>query len=141
MSDSENKLQLGLESWKKGHFHADAGRFREAANEFRKAARLGNPMAQDALATVLDDNASPKRPLEAVKWYKRAVRAGYSTSALNLGVHYRNLGKLRWAKYWFSIAERMGDEDARLEIQNLAQQHTKVRVGKGAKERISKKKN
>jgi len=97
----------------------EAGRIHEAIRVYTAAARLGDEIAQNNLATLLDDRAIPRRPAEAVYWYKRAVRAGSAEAAWNLAMHYRNLGKRRWQIHWLRVAARLGEPDAPVALREM----------------------
>ena len=94
--------------------------FGQAVEWYTKAAKRGNMFAQNNLGNLYDDGKGcEKNPAMAVFWYKQAVKSGCAEAAGNLGVHYRQLGKKRWARYWFERAVAMGDEEAEEEIRNL----------------------
>ncbi|GJL94495.1 MAG: hypothetical protein DHS20C05_09000 [Hyphococcus sp.] len=97
----------------------EAGDIDRALKYYRKASRLGVPQAQCSLGTLYDDVIKPDNPQKAVYWYKRAVKNGDSMAAYNLAIHYRNLSKPKWHKFWMRKAAAMGDEDAKSEIKNL----------------------
>ena len=80
---------------------------------------MGFEPAMNNLANLLDDYAEPRRPKEAVNWYKRSLRRGHSVAAINLAMHYRNSGNRRWQIYWLKVAEKMGDQDAETELRKL----------------------
>ena len=98
--------------WRAGSDAEDAGDIEAAIAHYTASAKLGHTHAQSNLGTLLDDVVSPSRPAEAVYWYKRAVRCGYSGGAWNLAMHYRGLGVRRWYRHWLLVAARMGHEDA-----------------------------
>ena len=56
---------------------------------------------------------------KALYWYKRAVRRGSSSAAINIGITYRNQRKRYLALYWFKKSLAMGDGDALLELGKL----------------------
>ena len=116
MSKKDVKHDKAKKWWSEGYAHEEGGRIAKAIIAYRRAARLGNADAHSNLANLLDDKVSPARPKEAVYWYKRGVRAGSYVAAFNVGVHYRNSGNARWSRYWFGIAVKMGDPDARSEL-------------------------
>jgi TPR repeat protein len=105
--------------WRRGVELEDAGDVNAAICVYLEAAKMGHPLAQSNLGNMLDDKIDPPRPREAVYWYKRAVRGGLSVAAWNLSMHYRNLGQRRWSIYWLKVANKMGNEDARVELLNL----------------------
>jgi TPR repeat protein len=109
----------GERLWALGSQLEDEGKLELAVEAYLTGAKLGDPLAQVNLANILDDKLN--KPAEAIYWYKRAVRFGYSTAALNLAAHYKNLGVRRWHIYWLKIAANMGDKWAvdELEAQNL----------------------
>jgi TPR repeat protein len=97
----------------------EAGRFDEAVAMYMPAAKAGHVVAQGNMATLLDDYVCPRRPGEAVFWYKRAHRNGSVTAAWNLAIHYKMVGKRRWYNYWLKVAADGGDEDAQAELESL----------------------
>jgi TPR repeat protein len=100
---------------------AEDGKVGQAIGILRRLAKQGNPHAQVNLGNLLDDEIRPPRPVEAVNWYKRAVRAGLPEAAWCLAMHYRNLPsrKIRWERHWLKVAAEMGEPDAKREIRKL----------------------
>ncbi len=95
-------------------------KFELAFEFYLKAAKHGSIEAQVNLAHFYDEGKGcEKDSQKAVYWYKRAYKLGCPQGAYNLGIHYRQEGKQRWAKYWFERAVDMGYEDARIEIEKL----------------------
>jgi len=87
----------------------EQAKFESAFKFYLKAAKHGNKEAQVNLANLYDDGRGCRRNLaKAVYWYKRAVKAGCSEAAYNLGIHYRQHGKQRCATYWLKRAATMG---------------------------------
>ena len=106
MAHSAARLEL-----ERGCDLEDQGQFKLAIKHYLKAARLGSPEAQVNLANLYDEGTGCEKNLEqAVYWYKRAVKLGSPQAANNLAQHYRQLGKLRWARYWLDRAAQMGYE-------------------------------
>lgn len=101
--------------WRLGSKLADDGKMTQAVDAYYEGARLGDPSAQSNLANILDDQLG--RSTEAVYWYKRAIDAGHSVAALNLAIHYKNLGKRRWYIHWLHVAARMGEDEAERELE------------------------
>jgi TPR repeat protein len=97
----------------------EVGKLAPAVILLRRLAELGNIHAQVNLANLLDDKTTPRRPKEAVYWYKRAVRRGHWAAASSLATHYRNLGKPRWQLHWLKVAAKLGDSEAPKEIRKL----------------------
>jgi TPR repeat protein len=122
MDESEQYLLLH-----KANRLEESGKIAPAVRLLRQLAKFGNVHAQANLGNLLDDRTTPRRPKEAVYWYKRAVRKGYATAAYNLAMHHRNQGKPRWQLHWLRIAAEMGDSDARKEIRPLERQLERVR--------------
>jgi hypothetical protein len=52
----------------------------------------------------------------ALYWYKRAYRRGDSSAAHNIGILWRDDGKLNRALYWFGRAVALGDDESNLDI-------------------------
>jgi len=97
----------------------DEGKIDAAVKRYTMAARLGDPIAQSNLGTLLDDVVVPRRPGAAVYWYKRAVKLGHDGAAWNMAMHYRNLGKRRWYLHWLRVAAEMGDPDAQRALRKV----------------------
>jgi uncharacterized protein len=91
---------------------------------YRRAAELGSAPAMEALATALSSSwegggrrpPSPAAPIvvEAIGWYKKAIRAG--GDCYNLAVTYQNLGLHRKAVAWFRKSAEGGQIDALLPL-------------------------
>jgi TPR repeat protein len=80
---------------------------------------MGSVIAMSNLGNLLDDKVKPAKPKEAVYWYKRAAKCGYSAAAWNLAMHYRNLGRQRWYVHWLNVAANLGDDDARKQLRRM----------------------
>jgi hypothetical protein len=81
------------------------------------AAKLGDTGAQTNVGNYYDDGKGVRRNrAAALYWYKRAYRRGVSSAAHNIGVLWRNEGKLKRAVYWFSRAVDLGDDESNLDI-------------------------
>lgn len=91
----------------------DQGKAGEAFKAFYHSAKLGNPQAKVNLANLYDAGEGVERNHEqATYWYKMAIRKGLPEAAYNLAVSYRQRGNIRWARFWFTRARDLGDEDA-----------------------------
>jgi TPR repeat protein len=81
------------------------------------AAKLGDSGAQVNVGNFYDDGKGVRRNRSAaLYWYKRAYRRGVSSAAHNIGVHWRNEGKLQRALSWFFRAVNLGDDESSLDI-------------------------
>ena len=100
---------------------AEKGQIALAVKTYRRAARMGFEPAMNNLGNLLDDTVRPSKPMEAVYWYKRAVRRGSCGGAYNLAVHYKSLGQRRWQTHWLKVAAKLGDPDAKAELRKLKQ--------------------
>lgn len=99
---------------------AEREEFSSAYAHFLRSAKLGNAEAQVSLANMLDDGPGVLTdPVKAVYWYKKAVRSGCAYGASGLGIHYRNIGKRRWAIFWLKRAVLMGDDWASQDLAEL----------------------
>lgn len=95
----------------------DAGRNREARLVFRKLAETGDASAQLNLGYMLAaGQGGRKNWQEARRWYLRSYAGGHSSAAINMGHHYRILGKRRSALQWFARAAKLGDDSGLLQI-------------------------
>src|ERR1700722_9485782 len=79
--------------------------------------KLGNTGAQINVGNYYADGTGVRRNREtALYWYKRAYRRGESNAALNIGILWRDEGKLRRALYWFLRAVALGNDESNLDI-------------------------
>jgi TPR repeat protein len=126
-----NLMDKRSSAWKKyeqdltTHLHIEAGLAAEgkgdinlAIQEFEKAAIRKSIYARGKLGTIFDDVATPPQPKRAIYWYKAGVRLGDSSCAWDLAMHYSNLRKKRWYRYWLNVAEQMGEIDATEELRS-----------------------
>ena len=96
---------------------ANSGDLEGAAKEYKKAAEMGNAMAQVSLGYAYQHGLGlPKDPAEGTKWYRLSAEQGYSLGQFNMGVLYRDgIGvKQDYAEAlkWFRKAADQGDIDA-----------------------------
>jgi TPR repeat protein len=97
--------------FERGYDFEENGKLGEAFKFYLKAAKHGSIEAQVSLGNLYDEGKGcPKDPQKAVYWYKRAIKAGCPEAAYNLGVHYRQNNKQRWAQYWFKRANELDYE-------------------------------
>ena len=95
----------------------EAGRNREARLVFRKLAEAGDESAQLNLGYMLAAGQGGRKNWpEARRWYLRCYAGGHPSGAINMGHHYRRLGKRRSALQWFARAAELGDDSALLQI-------------------------
>ena len=97
----------------------EEGDLDRAIELYKQASRMGFTPAQTNLGNIYDDVLIPAQPHKAVEMYRRAVRLGDRAGAWCLAVHYRNLHRGRWYRYWLRKAAEMGEEDAKLELARL----------------------
>ena len=114
--------------WRNASALEDDGKIVEAIRLYRVAAKLGDSSSQNNLGNLLDDSVKSARKKEAVYWYKRAVASGSPSSAWNLAMHYRNLGKPRWQMHWLRVAAKLGEPDAPKAIRVLTRQLERPRA-------------
>ena len=80
------------------------------------AAKLGDRGAQINVGNYYDDGKGVRRNRSAaLYWYNRAYRRDCS-AAHNIGVLWRNEGKLRRALSWFFRAVKLGDDESNLDV-------------------------
>jgi uncharacterized protein len=86
---------------------------RKAFLWYRKSAGLGHPWAQIAVGNYIGNGLVVRKDaLEAIRWYKRAIRGGEKGSAAhNIAVTYRENGKYRQAVRWFRRGAENGNDD------------------------------
>lgn len=99
--------------WERGHL-------RSAFRLFSIGARAGDPGAQTNLGHFYDTGKGvrPNRR-QALYWYGRAFKGGYSAGAASIAIIHRDAGQTKKALMWFRRAVRLGDGDANLEIAKL----------------------
>ena len=98
----------------------EAGQRSRAAKLFKRAAAAGVIEAQVNLANIYDAGDGVRSDFQAARyWYKRAIDQGSPEAAYNLAVSYLNRDNFRWARYWFLVAEKLGDEDAQVLLDKL----------------------
>ncbi|MBB6242273.1 MULTISPECIES: tetratricopeptide repeat protein [unclassified Rhodanobacter] len=98
----------------------ETGERTKSVHLFLEAARLGNIQAQVNLANIYDEGDGLRKNFEKARfWYKKATSSGSAEAAYNLGISYKNRKNVRWSAYWLSIAQAMGDEDAKEQLRNL----------------------
>ena len=101
------------EAWREGHL-------RSAFRLFLAAANAGSDDARAVVAQFYDQGIGVKASEEAaLRWYRLAYRSGNALAANNLGVIWRDRGKIDRALMWFLRALELGDEDANLEIAKI----------------------
>ena len=83
----------------------------------RLAADRGDATAAVTVGYAYDVGLGTRADVElAIRWYRRAARAGSSMAASNLATVYRDLGKPRLAFRWWMRAFDMGDGDAAVDV-------------------------
>jgi TPR repeat protein len=84
---------------------------------FRRSAQAGNASGQLSLGNYLAAGRATERDEdEAILWYKRAVRQGDSSAAVNIACVYNDRQDQRRAFFWYKRASAMGDGDALVEV-------------------------
>lgn len=98
----------------------DRGDNAQALKEFLQLAKEGYRYAFNSVGVLIEAGASRDIPKEdALKWYRRAARAGDSCGAANLGTSYAALGRVALARKWLSSAVTQGHHDAAVELGGL----------------------
>ena len=98
----------------------DRGQLSAAFKRFLEAAKAGDLGAQFMLGNLYSDGDGVKKDRDAaLYWYRKAYRRGFGPAASNIGVLYRDEGKLNRALTWFENAITLGDADANLEIAKI----------------------
>ncbi len=96
---------------------------RRALDLYRKAAQAGHTRAMHNLAVLLSSHDATQDYSEAASWFIRAATVGLADSQYNLALLYeRGLGvpqNERKAYFWYSVAARAGDKDAKLQAERL----------------------
>jgi TPR repeat protein len=93
---------------------------REAKREFRAGAESGDPDCQVNLGYFCEQGiGGPRDVEEAHRWYRRAVRRGHVSAALNIGILYKEQERPRLAARWLKKAVALGNRDALLDLGRL----------------------
>jgi len=70
-----------------------------------------------ALAAQLEKGRGMERdPIQALRWLKKAARAGDGSAANNIAITYREYGNLRRAVNWFRASIALGDDETRIQL-------------------------
>ncbi|HSM29877.1 MAG TPA: tetratricopeptide repeat protein [Woeseiaceae bacterium] len=98
----------------------------EALKWFGLAAEQGHGEAQYKLGVMHANGwGVPMSEAEAMKWYKLAAENGVTAAQVSLGTMYQNGFSVEQDKIeafkWFAVAAKLGDEDARLHQEYLAE--------------------
>src|SRR4051812_35344883 len=108
------------EIWTRACREEDRGRFASAFRLYLRAAKAGEVGCQTTVGVYYSDGRGIRRSrLRAMYWYRRAYRRNDYCAANNIGVMYRDEGKVPRALYWFRRAVALGLDDANLEIGKL----------------------
>jgi TPR repeat protein len=95
----------------------DAGELHKAFIRFKSLAEAGDRGAQVNLGYFLDDGLGVRKNWKAAfKWYRRAYAGGHPSGAVNIGIHYKQLGKRVSAIKWFLRAAALGADGALLNV-------------------------
>ncbi|HEX6590556.1 MAG TPA: tetratricopeptide repeat protein [Moraxellaceae bacterium] len=87
----------------------------EAMHWYMLAAEQDYYPAQGSLSNILSEGDQPDYPA-AIRWAKAAIKLGDASSAYNLGIIYRDMGKPKAAFRYYQLAATMGHFDAHLQI-------------------------
>lgn len=105
--------QRAQEEWKRG-------RLKSAFRLFLAAAKAGCNPARSTVGCFYDQGIGVKADEDAaLHWYRLAYRSGSMLATNNIGVIWRDRGKIRRALLWFERAVRLGDGDANLQIAKI----------------------
>jgi TPR repeat protein len=95
----------------------DAGELHKAFIRFKSLAEAGDRGAQSNLGYFLANGLGVRKNWKAAfKWYRRAYAGGQPSGAINIGIHYKRLGKRVSAVKWFLRAAALGDDGALLSV-------------------------
>jgi len=107
-------FEKGLSYYKKGDYE-------KAFYYFEKAAKEGNPVAQNDLGVMYEMGRGVKRDFKkAVYWYQQAAKQGLAAAQFNLGRMYHN-GKgihkdYKKAAFWYEKAAKQGNARAQASL-------------------------
>lgn len=97
--------------------YEEKGDMRSAFQLYLAGAKSGDSACQLNVGNLYAAGTGVRPNREAaLRWYKRAYRAGSASAASNIGVLWRNEKKPTRALGWFRKAVRLGDDEANLEI-------------------------
>jgi|ERR1700722_621529 len=97
--------------------YEEKGDMRSAFRLYLAGAKSGDSACQLNVGNLYAAGTGVRPNREAaLRWYKRAYRAGSASAATNIGVLWRSEKKPTRALDWFRKAVRLGDEEANLEI-------------------------
>ena len=114
--------------------YGTAPNLRRAKKYYKKAAKLGDADAQNAIGFLYDTGRGVRQSYKrALKWYARAATGSFHDEACNnIGNLYHNgLGvkrDVKRAKHWYKLAVRLGNEMAE---RNLALLQNEVKAAFG----------
>ena len=95
----------------------DRGDMRSAFRLMLASVKLGNTGAQINVGNYYADGTGVRRNRSAaLYWYKRAYRRGDYNAAHNIGILWRDEGKIQRALQWFLRAVELGDDESNLDI-------------------------
>jgi TPR repeat protein len=104
----------------RGNAEADIGNHRSAADLFEAAIQEGCVHAINSMAVCYDDGRGRRKSRSAaLALYLRAARLGDVCSMVNLGVLYRDEGKLALSEKWFLRSVAAGDPAGAIELAKL----------------------
>jgi TPR repeat protein len=90
---------------------------RAAIRWYRKSAVAGFSCAQISLGNCLSSGRGTRRDdIEALQWYKCALRQGEQLAACNIATIYRDRGNNRRAFFWYKRAADYDDRDAFVDV-------------------------
>jgi TPR repeat protein len=94
--------------------------YRQAFRVLLSAARRGDTTVFLNLGYVYDmGQGIRKSRRKALRWYRRALAAGETTAAHNIGTVYRDRHDVLRAIRWFQLAVDMGHSGSNLELGQL----------------------
>ena len=95
----------------------DRGDLRSAFRLMLASVRLGNTGAQINVGNYYADGKGVRRNRSsALYWYRRAYRRGDCSAAHNIGILWRDEGRIQRALHWFFRAVDLGDDESNLDI-------------------------
>ncbi len=117
----------------------EAGRFAEAQEMLRVAARSGNAEAEELIGVIYALGLAVERDdRRAFEWYLRSAMKGHAGAASGVGWYYE-LGRglpapdLVRAYLWYALSAIGGDVDAPDSLASLSQRMTEAQIAEAQK--------
>ena len=110
LTDTDKLFEAASRRW-------DQGQLEEARKLFLFAAENGDVSSQVNMGVFCEAGfAGPKDIAGALRWYRKAARAGNVSAYLNIADLYRKCGNRRRTLFWLHRAAKQGDGEGQLAL-------------------------